>query len=177
MKSTILFSDEFTPNEKAVLRTSFKANIESLGIGLEDFTVLFQKGAIGKTALGKMSEIGSKLFNFTLNITNSMIDSIFATGHELVHVRQYLHGQLRDQNNGVYWNNKYVPAMYCNSPVYYKVLPWEVEAHGLQDALFDKAMAALLRSSNEPVKRAVDFFKAQQEEQVNARNLKTQKTG
>lgn len=157
---TLLFSDDFTANEKQVLSETFKSNTESLGIALEGFSVLFHKGDIGrKECFGKMSQIGNRLFSFTLNVTNSIATSIFAVGHEVVHVRQYLYGQLRDDDGGAYWNNKYVPALYCLNPLYYKILPWEVEAHGLQERLYDKALEALFKSTDEATQRAIVFFR------------------
>lgn len=165
MKSTILFSDEFTKHERVLLTKTFKANVENLGIALEKFDVLFHKRDIGKPrALGSMSRLGDGLFSFTLNDANSIADSIFATGHETVHVRQYIRGEIRDDDYGVYWHNYYIPALFCTNSLYYNLLPWEIEAHALQYRLYEKALAALKESQNLAVKNAITFFRAQAKE-------------
>lgn len=53
--------------------------------------------------------------------------------HELVHVKQYVKGELKDCNNPNYalWKNRRVNL----SEVKYHFLPWEIEAFGLESSL------------------------------------------
>lgn len=50
--------------------------------------------------------------------------------HEMVHVRQYITGQLVDLKPGVLWEGKYYPQDFP-----YEESPWEIEAKELQASL------------------------------------------
>jgi hypothetical protein len=141
---TIAFSDAFTAKEKAVLTKTFESNVESLGIALEKFHVTFDKmNPANQKVLGMMNRVSDNVFSFKLNEINELQESIFATGHETIHIRQYLHGLLRDNEFGCFWKNKFIPALYCVLPLFYTALPWEIEAHGLDQRIYEKALVKL----------------------------------
>lgn len=151
---TLIFPDnEFDKHEIDTLTQTVKSNVASLGIALQEFTIAFRKDHIGPAhALGVMSPLiqyGNKIFGVAVNVSNDLKQSIWAIGHELVHVRQYLHGKLRDDPwTGVsQWldGERSVSVPLYLQTVQYKQLPWEIEAHGLQYGLFVKAMTAIGR--------------------------------
>lgn len=54
--------------------------------------------------------------------------------HEMVHIKQYASGQLRDVDGKIYWNGKiWRKSKFEDS---YLDAPWEVEAYGREQTLF-----------------------------------------
>jgi hypothetical protein len=141
---TICFSEDFTAEQRTILTKTFRQNCRDLGITDFDATIQLRKLDMPETSRGAMCRVSDDFFLMVLNTAGSIRDAIFTLGHELVHVRQYRTGQLRDTDDGsTYWGKTLVPAIYCQSQEYYYRLPWEVEAHGLQGNLFESAMQAL----------------------------------
>jgi hypothetical protein len=76
--------------------------------------------------------LSGKPREFILNIKRNISDDeiIHTIAHEMVHVKQYVYGQLNEQMTT--WNGKKV-----NDGQYgYFDSPWEIEAHQLGDILF-----------------------------------------
>ena len=72
-----------------------------------------------------------------------------ALGHELVHLHQYLCGDMEDvehevtKQSGIRWRGKVFTEDVTTCEAMYRDLPWEQEAFGRQPDLFDTAMRAL----------------------------------
>jgi len=65
--------------------------------------------------------------------------TLVALAHEMVHVKQYATGQMKDlisTKSELRWNKKRV----CTDNVPYAKLPWEIEAHGMESVLVHKFM-------------------------------------
>lgn len=139
---TLCFSEVFTAKEKTILTKTFKQNCRDLGLTDFDATIQVRKARL--ESAGCMTFIHD-CFLVILNSAGTLSDWIFTLGHELVHVRQYRTGQLRDdrETGGTYWGTTHVPALYCNSRKYYHMLPWEIEAHSLDGKLFENARRVL----------------------------------
>lgn len=80
---------------------------------------------------------------FTINICSKMgYQNIFLTlAHEMVHVKQYAMGELRDVMRGP------TPQRWLNAPIdsdniEYWDLPWEIEAYGREKGLYFRFRAA-----------------------------------
>jgi hypothetical protein len=80
---------------------------------------------------------------FTINICSRMgYQNIFLTlAHEMVHVKQYAMGELRDVMRGP------TPQRWLNAPIdsdniEYWDLPWEIEAYGREKGLYFRFRAA-----------------------------------
>lgn len=151
----LVFSKDFSVTEKLILPVTMKSNIIELGLNDKDFVIMMDKSDFRSSsrhayhfdALGVMMPIAPKVFYLAMNINNDTQDTIFASGHEMVHVEQYLNHKLYDDddvNIGTHWKGEFFPAEYCNDPDNYLSLPWEVEAHRKDQELFDKAMAVLV---------------------------------
>jgi hypothetical protein len=140
---TICFSDDFTTKQKTILTKTFRQNCSDLGLTDFDATIQLRKQKMDSA--GAMCRVDKDYFLMVFDAAEGLADAIFTLGHELVHVRQYRTGQLRDDNEtgGTYWGKTLVPALYCNSRKYYHTLPWEIEAHDLQENLFKRAMNRL----------------------------------
>ena len=81
------------------------------------------------------TEPGSRPREFDIELNRSLrLRTLLETvGHEMVHVKQYARGELRE-NYGVgkhLWKGAWV-----NSNIDYYDLPWEIEAHGRETGLF-----------------------------------------
>jgi hypothetical protein len=64
--------------------------------------------------------------------TNLGVRSILHTlAHEMVHIKQFAYGEMTEKLNT--WHGKYVN---CNKVDYYD-LPWEIEAYGKEQGLFN----------------------------------------
>jgi hypothetical protein len=150
---TICFSDDFTTKQKIILTKTFRQNCSDLG--LTDFDATIQLHKQKMESAGAMCRVGKDYFLMVFDATEGLVDAIFTLGHELVHVRQYRTGQLRDddETGGTYWGKTFVPAVRCNSRKYYSTLPWEIEAHNLDGNLFERAMKRL----NDPTAELTEF--------------------
>lgn len=151
MMPTILFDDNFTAKEKVILMKTFKANCERLGITRYDCTVTVRREDIGrKSKQGAMTRVGPDHFLVLLNSNNfNLFEGISVLGHEMVHVHQYLRGDLTDSYAGCHWRGQVFPSLVCE--ILYEDLPWEKEAFGLQPALHKHAVDTLSREEGKYV--------------------------
>jgi hypothetical protein len=142
---TICFSDDFTSKQKLMLTRTFRQNCKDLGIADYDATIQVRKFTKAPEFKAAILHMGENSFGVLLNTRNDARDSILSLGHEMVHVKQYRNGELRDDHKrgGAYWNDQYIPAVYCRSEQFYNSLPWEIEAHGIQQTLYESAMMDL----------------------------------
>lgn len=153
----LAFSKSYSIKEKLILQVTMKSNVIELGLDDKDFVIMMGKSDFRsssrhsfrfdeKSTLGVMTPIAPKVFYLAMNINNDTQDTIFASGHEMVHVEQYLNHKLYDDdvNTGTHWKGKFFPAEYCNDPDNYLSLPWEIEAHGKDQELYDKAIDVLV---------------------------------
>jgi hypothetical protein len=83
---------------------------------------------------------------FTINISSKMgyNDTFLTLAHEMVHVKQYAMGELRDVMRGP------TPQRWMNKPIYsddieYWDLPWEIEAYGREKGLYYRFRAGKLK--------------------------------
>lgn len=74
-----------------------------------------------------------KCFTININPANPECHSIQSLAHEMVHVRQYVSGQLRQVDGTMYWNDSLIDM----KKIRYYDLPWEIEAHALEEDLFE----------------------------------------
>lgn len=90
--------------------------------GKKYFTVILNKKSINKKA--KTPHVRLK---------NLLID----LGHELVHVKQYLNGEIFDYKSGdVRYKGSYFDSSYQQNEELYYDSPWEVEAYGREWGLY-----------------------------------------
>jgi len=78
-------------------------------------------------------------FVVSLNNTLSLVKLIFTIGHEMVHVKQYVKGELRQnmRKNNFSWKKQYFPIDVMDYiDERYLELPWEIEAHGREWGLY-----------------------------------------
>ena len=81
-----------------------------------------------------------------LNDDEWLHDCFKCLGHELVHVKQYVVGDLSMRSKGMYWKGKLTNIK--NGKGYFKS-PWEVEAHGLERYLWMSFMDFWLNNVEE----------------------------
>ena len=86
-------------------------------------------GVKGSTSRARMFEIDLAPDNIT--------DMLNTLAHEMVHVKQFAHGELQNlPSNGLQrWKDDYFPLDIEDEEAYY-FLPWEVEAYGTEVGLF-----------------------------------------
>jgi hypothetical protein len=75
-------------------------------------------------------------FTITLNPNLGKRNTLLVLAHEMVHVKQYARGELKDfvRLNRVKWKGK----IYNDRVIDYWELPWEIEAHGREKGLYYK---------------------------------------
>ncbi len=78
-------------------------------------------------------DLAPRCFAINLHPANTEHHPIQALAHEMVHVRQYVTGQLRQVDGTMYWNDMVIDM----DTVSYFDLPWEIEAHQLEEGLFE----------------------------------------
>lgn len=71
----------------------------------------------------------------------AMEDALLCVGHELVHVKQYVNGEMRDYANQDVW---YMGRRYTDwkDDANYYASPWEMEAYALESELYQQFLLA-----------------------------------
>jgi len=81
-------------------------------------------------------------FTITIDSNLNLLPFIECLTHEMVHVKQYAKGELRQnmRNNTMVWKrtNKFDVSVMDNIDGNYHELPWEIEAHGRERGLYVK---------------------------------------
>jgi hypothetical protein len=141
--ATILFDDNFSQKEKVILTKTFKANCERLDIDKRDCTVTVRRDHNDrKSQQGMMTRLSPDHFLVVLNSNSfNLFNGISVLGHEVVHVAQYLRGDLTDDERGSYWCGQHFPGFLCE--IIYEHLPWEKEAFELQPKLHEHSLKTL----------------------------------
>ena len=82
------------------------------------------------------SNFRSRDFTITLNPTLGKRNMLLVIAHEMIHVKQYAKGELKDyvRMNRVKWKGR----IYNDNKIDYWELPWEIEAHGREKGLYYK---------------------------------------
>jgi hypothetical protein len=77
-------------------------------------------------------------FIITVNKNLSIKQTLFTLAHEMVHVKQYAKGELKDyiRVDKIKWKNEIHDL--TNSDYWFQ--PWEIEAHGMEKGLYVKFM-------------------------------------
>lgn len=88
----------------------------------------------------------SRLRDFILTIDSrlSKKETLLALAHEMVHVKQYAKGEMRDLSRPmrmIRWQGK----RYLHEDMDYWELPWEIEAYGREKGLYIKFMNSLTK--------------------------------
>lgn len=145
---TTHFSDAFTDKEKAILAKTFQANCQHLGINDDNCIVAIHRKELGpKRHQGSMARVGPELFVVFLNSEGfNLFEGISVLGHEATHIRQYLRGDLSDDNHGCNWRGQHFPRFICEASETYRDLPWEQEAFDLQPKLHTRSLDTLPRT-------------------------------
>lgn len=75
-------------------------------------------------------------FIIILNKKMNKKTTLIALAHEMIHVKQYARGELKDylRNNNVKWRGK----VFCLDKVEYWSSPWEKEAYRKDEVLYEK---------------------------------------
>jgi hypothetical protein len=117
-------------NEALYKAASFYA--AELGIIDENFVLFIREEELGENMYGLCNNLEDDEYEIKLCTSRSEKDRLVTLGHELVHVRQYLYRELEeaDEVNNVRWHGVDCDASYWDAP-------WEVEAFGLQDKLYN----------------------------------------
>ena len=83
------------------------------------------------------SELSSKPREFDMNLDSSDNEIMIQTlAHEMVHVKQWARGELKDFAG--YKKARWKKTMIDCEKTKYDDLPWEIEAHKLEKILYDK---------------------------------------
>lgn len=85
--------------------------------------------------LATWTEYGRKLREFRIDIDprQNRKQTLMTLAHEMVHVKQYATGELRDHVPGV---SKWKKELFNEQKTHYYDLPWEIEAHGREFGLY-----------------------------------------
>jgi hypothetical protein len=78
----------------------------------------------------------SRDFILTIDSTLAKRTMLFVLAHEMVHVKQYAKGELKDyiKAKSVRWHGK----IFQSNEIDYWEQPWEIEAHGREKGLYYK---------------------------------------
>lgn len=90
----------------------------------------------GMEFLGLCTEEDWRDFTLAVNPNQSLEEIERTVFHEMVHVKQYVRGELKEKFNPVhrrFWKGELVPE-----EVAYLELPWEAEAFEMQEILWER---------------------------------------
>lgn len=79
-----------------------------------------------------------KEFTIVINENLGKLTMLKSLAHEMVHVKQYVYGELKDylKVNKISWKGQ----DFHHKDIDYWLSPWEVEAHGIERGLYAKYM-------------------------------------
>jgi hypothetical protein len=142
---TFIFDDNFSQNEKRILAKCCKTHVTELGIHDRDCTVTIKKTKLPSDIDAQMGSFEPGYFAFEINSKGYHLSkAISSLGHELVHLRQFLLGHMKgDDQGGCFWKGQHIPNYICQCGLFYRDLPWEQEAWELQPKLHAKAIKNL----------------------------------
>ena len=98
---------------------------------LKNIDIIIDVLPLGKQEFGYASREASREFEIELNSRlrqKNMLKTLF---HEMVHIKQYVHGDLKYKGTVCYWKN-------VENNEEYKNQPWEIEAFKLEELLYDE---------------------------------------
>ena len=100
-----------------------------------NLTIVFNEELIGKDLYGSCEQ-QDEYRNYTININPNLgkRNTLIVLAHEIVHLKQYAKGELKDCSKvkSVRWKGK----LYCEENVNYWDQPWEIEAYGRERGLY-----------------------------------------
>lgn len=149
---TIMFDSNFSELEKTILSKTFKANSKKLEMHNDDFSVYVRKVKIkgGPKHYARVAYPEKGTFLVEINKEGfNLFDATSSLGHETVHMKQYVDGRLKDDEEGSYWQDALYPhftAILAGNDV-----PWEQEAWGMQGELHRHAIATLSPQEREHI--------------------------
>lgn len=129
---TMIFDHNYTEKQRRILQTTRRITCDNLKISESDCTISARRARIGNEKhMALMNRLPCGNFVFIVNdLVKPMHMIMPAFCHEMVHVKQYLTGQMKDVRDGVEWCGTFFPYFVANSPSAYEHLPWEKEAFG-----------------------------------------------
>lgn len=108
-----------------------------------DLTIIFEKFAKDDNDYGYCDWIDdnhcSREFTITLDRTLNKKETLLALAHEMVHLKQYAKGELKDIFRPVRMV-KWHGDRYLHEQIDYWEQPWEIEAYGREKGLYFKFM-------------------------------------
>lgn len=102
------------------------------------FTIIFEDLPTIVNAFCQREDDNHKFRSFIVVLNKKMNKktTLIALAHEMVHIKQFARGELRDylRNNNVKWRGKVL----CLDKVKYRSSPWEKEARKKDKLLYEK---------------------------------------
>jgi len=117
----------------------FKRKLPSLVLNIELIHRLKYKEDTEGDCIWEDRRTKPREFTIRLDSSNPLATLIETLAHEMVHVKQYALGEMKDSGISldlVYWQNK----EYDSSNVHYYDWPWEIEAAGRETGLYVRYM-------------------------------------
>lgn len=83
---------------------------------------------------------------FVITLKNMRIKEVLKTlAHEMVHVKQYARGELKDCVGATRWKDRHYPLKSRATREQYWFQPWEIEAYGMEVGLFECYADSILK--------------------------------
>ena len=120
-------------------RILFKRKLPSLVLNIELIHRLKYKEDTEGDCIWEDRRTKPREFTIRLDSSNNLADLIKTLAHEMVHVKQYALGEMKDSGISldlIYWQNE----EYDSSKVHYYDWPWEIEAAGREMGLYVRYM-------------------------------------
>ena len=120
-------------------RILFKRKLPSLVLNIELIHRLKYKEDTEGDCIWEDRRTKPREFTIRLDSSNNLADLIKTLAHEMVHVKQYALGEMKDSGISldlIYWQNE----EYDSSEVHYYDWPWEIEAAGREMGLYVRYM-------------------------------------
>ena len=117
----------------------FKRKLPSIRLNIELIHRLKYKEDTEGDCIWEDRRTKPREFTIRLDSSNNLADLIETLAHEMVHVKQYALGEMKDSGISldlVYWQNE----EYDSSKVHYYDWPWEIEAAGRETGLYVRYM-------------------------------------
>lgn len=121
---------------KSLVESSIKFLAKELKLESSNYTtiVFFERGMAKREGIrGSVSQLGPKCLGMVLDPALDLERLILTVAHEMVHIKQYARGQVKEIPNrkSRYWMGKKVTKGYFEQP-------WEIEAFSKERVLANK---------------------------------------
>lgn len=147
MPTLLIADDGFSDFQRLVYRRVFFHACEVLDIQSYDASVTLRQSEMPMKRphlIAAITTLEPDHYLIVLKYQAPPARGMFGMCHEIIHLKQHLIGSLRNLDDGAMWHDQFFTLDQCENPFMYHSLPWEQEAHAMQDRVYSDVVRRLI---------------------------------